>query len=151
MIEIVCGMKNLYLPVLLALNHTFAATATPVPDENYVNIPDSRHSCSPLLACLGNSDEYFAGRALDRDEGALAGATNLGVVCKGNWVFHSFIRTVKASFECENGHWGNVIFHYHDDVSVRAWSRHYIQDFLDEKSGQVDNKLMCGEVEIPLS
>jgi hypothetical protein len=36
-------------------------------------------------------------------------------------------------------------------VSIRAWSGHYIQDFLDEKSGQVDNKLMCGEVEIPLS
>jgi hypothetical protein len=31
-------------------------------------------------------------------------------------------------------------------VSTRAWSGHYIQDFLDEKSGQVDNKLMCGEV-----
>jgi len=36
-------------------------------------------------------------------------------------------------------------------VSIRAWSGHYIQDFLDGQSGQVDNKLMCGEVEIPLS
>tara|TARA_B100000768_G_C11023078_1_gene266930 strand:+ start:68 stop:403 length:336 start_codon:yes stop_codon:yes gene_type:complete len=94
LIEIVCGMKNLYLPVLLALIHTFAATATPVPDENCVNIPDSRDSYSPLLACLGDSGEYFAGRALDRDEGTLARATNLGAVCKGNWVFHSFIKTV---------------------------------------------------------
>ena len=87
-------MKNLYLPVLLASIHTFAATATPVPDENCVNIPDSRDSYSPLLACLGDSGEYFAGRALDRDEGTLAGATNLRAVCKGNWVFHSFIKTV---------------------------------------------------------
>ena len=78
LIEIVCGMKNLYLPVLLALIHTFATAATPVPDENCIDIPDSSDSCSPLLACFGNSGEYFAGRALGRDEGTFAGVTNFG-------------------------------------------------------------------------
>jgi hypothetical protein len=164
LIEIVCGMKNLYLPVLLTLIHTFATAATPVPDENCIDIPDSRDSCSPLLACFGNSGEYFAGRALGRDEGTLAGVTNFGAISTGTWVSRNFIGTGEANFECDNGHWGKVIFHYRDGVSgtvkgfgftnhgvsIRAWSGHYIQDFLDGQSGQVDNKLMCGEVEIPL-
>ena len=165
LIKTVCGMKNLYLPVLLALSCTFASASAPVPEENCVDIPDSRDSCSPLLACVGNSGEYFAGRALGRDEGTLAGVTNFGSICTGTWVSRNFLGTGQADFECDNGHWGKVIFHYRDDVSgtvkgfgftnhgvsIRAWSGHYIQDFLDEKSGQVDNKLMCGEVEIPLS
>ena len=158
-------MKNLCLPVPLALSYMFAAAAAPVPDENCVDIPDSRDSCSPLLACFGNSGEYFAGRALGRDKGTLAGVTNFGAICTGSWVSRNFIGTGEANFECDNGHWGKVIFHYRDDesgtvkgfgltnhgVSIRAWSGHYIQDFLDEQSGQVNNKLMCGEVEIPLS
>jgi hypothetical protein len=80
LINTVCGMKNLYLPVLLALSCTFASASAPVPDENCVDIPDSRDSCSPLLACFGNSGEYFAGRALGRDKGTLAGATNFGSI-----------------------------------------------------------------------
>jgi hypothetical protein len=54
LIRIVCGMKNLYLPVLPALSYMFAAAAAPVTDENCVDIRDS---CSPLLACFGNSGE----------------------------------------------------------------------------------------------
>lgn len=155
-------MKNLCLPVLLALSYVFAAAAAPVPDENCV---DSRDSCSPLLACFGNSGEYFAGRALGRDKGTLAGVTNFGAICTGSWVSRNFIGTGEANFECDNGHWGKVIFHYRDDesgtvkgfgltnhgVSIRAWSGHYIQDCLDEQSGQLNNKLMCGDVKIPLS
>jgi hypothetical protein len=102
---------------------------------------------------------------LGRDKGTLAGVTNFGSICTGTWVSRNFLGTGQANFECDNGHWGKVIFHYRDDVSstvkgygftnhgvsIRAWSGHYIQDFPDEKGGQVDNKLMCGEVEIPLS
>ena len=158
-------MKNLYLPVLLTLSCTFASASAPVPDENCVDIPDSRDSCSPLLACFGNSGEYFASWALGRHKKTLAGVTSFGSICTGTWVSRNFLGKGQADFECDNGHWGKVVFHYRDDVSgtvkgfgftnhgvsIRAWSGHYIQDFLDGKSGQVDNKLMCGEVEIPLS
>ena len=110
-------MKNLSLPVLLALSYTFAAASTPVPDENCVDIPDSPDSCSPLLACFGNNGEYSAGRALSRDDGTLAGITNFGVICTGTWVSHNFIGRAEANFECDNGHSGKVIFHYHHEVS----------------------------------
>ncbi|WP_347823928.1 hypothetical protein [uncultured Planktomarina sp.] len=86
-------MKNLYLPVLLALSCTFASASVPVPDENCFDIPDSRDSCSPLLACFGNSGKYFAGRALGRDEGTLAGVINFGAICTGTWVSRNFIGT----------------------------------------------------------
>ena len=159
-------MKNLSLPVLLALSYTFAAASTPVPDENCVDIPDSRDSCSPLLACFGNSGEYFAGRALGRDDGDPGRRNQFW--CRSARAHGSLAilsERAEANFECDNGHSGKVIFHYRDDVSgtvegfgftnhgvsVRAWSGHYIQDFLDEKSGPVDTSLMCGEVEIPLS
>ena len=102
---------------------------------------------------------------MGRDKGTLAGAINFGSICTGTWVSRNFFGTGQADLECANGHWVKVIFHYRDDVSgtvngfgftnhgvsTCAWSGHYIQDFHDEKSGQVDNKLMCGEVEIPLS
>ena len=108
---------------------------------------------------------YFAGRALGRHKKTLTCVTNFRSICTGTWVSRNFLGTGQTDFERDNGHWGKVVLHYRDDVSgivkgfgftnhgvsIRAWSGHYIQDFLDEKSGQVDNKLMCGEVEIPLS
>jgi hypothetical protein len=110
-------MKNLSLPVLLALSYTFAATFTPVPDENCVDIPDSRDSCSPLLACFGNNGEYFASQALSRDDETLVGIINFGVIYTGTWVSHNFIGRTEANFECDNDHSGKVIFHYREEVN----------------------------------
>jgi hypothetical protein len=80
-------------------------------------------------------------------------------------VSRNVISTGEANFECDNGHWTKVIFHYQDDFSgtvkgfgrtnhglcVHTWSGYFIQNYLDQVSRQpsavsrqpsAENKLM---------
>jgi hypothetical protein len=134
LIRIVCGMKNLYLPVLLALSYMFAAAAAPVTDENCVDIPIAatvaRH-CWLVLAIAVSSLQAGPWAAIKEP---LAGVTNFGAICTGSWISRNFIGTGEANFEYDNGHWGKVIFHYRDDESGTVKGFRLNQPWREHKS-----------------
>lgn len=158
-------MKKFALPVLLALASPSLAEQSPQVDKTCLDIPGSMRSCSPLVGCLGNSGTYFTGRAFGRDTGSLAVDTNAGATCAGTWVGRNAFGTGQADFTCDDGQSGKVIFHYQDGntgtvkgfgitnrgTRIKAWSGHYIQDFINAENGALNTRLMCGEIEIPLS
>jgi hypothetical protein len=128
------------------------------------NIPGDMSSCSPIVACMPADGVYFNGRALGWDRGALAGTTNTGVSCTGQWVSRNMFGLGQADFTCDDGLSGQVIFYYQDGEfgtttgsgltnalsRIRSWSGSNIEAFLTE-NGQLDGTLMCGEVPMYLS
>ncbi len=128
--------------------------------------PGQENSCTPLVACVGETGVYFTGRAFGWGEsGTLSGTTNAGYKCKGTWMHRNFFGAGQANLTCSNGlqavvfytsvdpETGTVVGHGYtnDRQKISAWSGHKIRQFIVNSAGDVDAKLMCGLVEIPLS
>lgn len=151
---------------LVAITFTaMPAVSQPVVDMGCKTTVGSPSSCSPLVACIGTSNTYFTGRAVGWNTGTLTGTTNAGFSCKGAWVARNAVGLGQAKIECGNGLKGVAYFTYidgdtgtvighgttSDGQSIRLWSGQKIQQFLATKTGDVNARLMCGSVEIPLS
>lgn len=122
-------------------------------------------SCAPLVACVGTSGIYFAGRALGWNTGTFAGRTNAGFNCSGQWKHRNAIGLGQAVFECDNGLTGIGYFTSLDGPTgtaigrgmlsdgrpFRMWSGHQIRQFLINESGDVNARLMCADVPVPIS
>ncbi len=122
-------------------------------------------SCSPLVACLGGTGIYFTGRAIGWDTGTFAGDTNGGFSCVGQWQARTALGVGRAAFNCDNGRHGIAFFTSQDNATgtasgfgalddgspLRVWSGHNIRQFLINKTGDVDTRLKCGDMDIPVS
>lgn len=125
----------------------------------------SDESCAPLVACIGVNSVYFTGRALGWDSGLVTGTSNAGFSCIGTWKYQNMFGLGQARLACKNGMQGIVYFTAIDNLTgtvtghgatsdgqpIRVWSGHNIQQFLAGETGDVNARLMCGHVEIPLS
>ncbi len=153
-------------PTLAALTIAFwsAAPAAALDLPECELNPGSADSCSPVLACMPGDGVWFVGRAIGWDEGTLAGETNTGVQCTGDWAVGESFGFGRARFTCDDGMSGRLPYHYQDVETgtargtglisgfgrIRAWSGHNITEFLDRTTGRVDGEFMCGETPLLL-
>ena len=122
-------------------------------------------ACSPFLGCFESTETWFTGKAYGWNEGTLAATTSSGAICTGKWVSRNALGVGQAEFECDDGQSGTAFFTYQDNETgtatgqglsadlgkVRVWSGNNIQAFLKSQNGAVDQRLMCGDAEIPIS
>jgi hypothetical protein len=140
--------------------------ATPRVDPTCTINPGQSDSCTPLVACIGETGTWFAGRAYGwGDDGTLSGETNAGFTCTGVWQRKNMPGLGQGSLTCSNGLQAVVLYtsidpptgtvtgygQTSDGQQIRAWSGHEIRQFLVNETGDVNARLMCGTVEIPLS
>ncbi len=125
----------------------------------------SMDSCSPIVACMPEDGVYLVGRAIGWDRGTLSGETSTGVQCTGEWSYDGPFGTAFASFDCDDGLSGRVIFHAEDsltgtgraigitneDTRIDAWAGRAILPYLDRTGRRVDGEMLCGEVPMQLS
>ena len=140
------------------------ALAGPKVDPNCDQTNEGRATCAPLIACMGETGIYFTGRAIGWNSGTFAGETNAGFACFGEWTFKGFLGLGEAMIECDNGLTGVIYFTSQDaatgtaigigrlsnDATVQMWSGHNIRQFLKNESGDVEPRLMCADVEVPV-
>ncbi|WP_406646321.1 hypothetical protein QEZ52_19490 [Aliisedimentitalea scapharcae] len=126
---------------------------------------DGAELCSPLVACLGQTGIYFTGRAMGWNSGVFAGDTNAGFTCFGQWRLNGFLGLGEATIECDNALTGIVYFTSHDPETgtasglgrlsngetIHMWSGHNIRQFLRNESEEVNPRLLCNDVEVPIS
>jgi hypothetical protein len=141
------------------------ASASPAIDQSCDQTYQGRDTCSPIVACLGEAGIYFTGRAIGWNTGTFAGETNAGFTCFGQWQLKGFLGLGEATIECDNDLTGAIYFTYQDPETgtaigigrlsnggtVQMWSGHNIRQFLKNESGEVNPRLMCAEVEVPIS
>ncbi|MFN3935978.1 MAG: hypothetical protein ACK4KW_00230 [Gemmobacter sp.] len=139
--------------------------ATPAAAGACGGIEGSSDYCTPVVACIEDTGVHFTGRAVGWGSGTLAGQLSSGAICSGTWVSRNRLGLGQADLDCDDGQSGTVIFTYQDGATgtatgrgltkggqaVRGWSGRNIRAFLRAETGEVDPRLMCGEVEIPLS
>ena len=138
--------------------------AGPKVDPNCDQTYEGRATCAPLIACMGETGIYFTGRAIGWNSGTFAGETNAGFACFGEWTFKGLLGLGEAVIECDNGLTGVIYFTAQDaetgtaigigrlsnDTKVQMWSGHNIRQFLKNESGEVEPRLMCADVEVPV-
>ncbi|SOC09901.1 hypothetical protein SAMN05877809_10527 [Rhodobacter sp. JA431] len=136
-----------------------AATELHAPCE----MTEDSESCSRVLACVGESGLWFAGRAIGRGTGVLRGALSNGVTCGGTWTESNWFGAGQADVTCSNGETGRVYFTYQDRWTgtatgngsmsggnrIEIWSGNRVPEFLQNTTGQP--ALPCGEAAIPIS
>ena len=122
-------------------------------------------ACAAFVGCFTGSGTYFTGRAIGWNSGTLAAETSEGVFCTGTWQNTGGLKPPTASFECDNGESGLVVYTHQDPRTgtatgsgvtdrfrrVEIWSGNNIRQFLADETGEIDPKLMCGDAEIPIS
>ena len=137
---------------------------TLAPDKACLVKPGQMDSCVPIVACLIGEDVYFVGQALGWNSGTFAGRTNAGFSCYGTWTARNIANVGQAELECDNGRTGGALFVSQDNMTgtatghgtmsngtgLQMWSGRNIQQFIINQTGNVNARLMCGEVEIPL-
>jgi hypothetical protein len=145
---------------LLAAPALAGPKVDPSCDQSY----EGRATCAPLIACMGETGIYFTGRAIGWNSGTFAGETNAGFACFGEWTFKGFLGLGEAVIECDNGLTGVIYFTSQDaetgtaigigrlsnNATVQMWSGHNIRQFLKNESGEVEPRLMCADVEVPV-
>lgn len=153
-------LSRALLPLLLVF-------AMPVRAEDVSLCPltDDAQSCSRVLACIGDQGRWFHGRSFGRGEGTLAGVTNDGVNCSGEWVSHNSMGLGQADVVCDDGMTVSVIYYYQNEYNgtvlgrglsnrndvVQAWSGDHVLDYFRDGSPTRQAALKCGSYDIPLS
>lgn len=157
-------VRSLPLVVTVVALLAAPALAGPKVDPNCDQTYEGRATCAPLIACMGETGIYFTGRAIGWNSGTFAGETNAGFACFGEWTFKGFLGLGEAVIECDNGLTGVIYFTAQDaetgtaigigrlsnDTKVQMWSGHNIRQFLKNESGEVEPRLMCADVEVPV-
>ncbi|MBZ4021321.1 hypothetical protein CKO11_02450 [Rhodobacter sp. TJ_12] len=120
-------------------------------------------NCARILACVGDSGLWFAGRAIGRGAGVLKGALSDGETCGGTWTERNWFGAGQADVTCSNGASGRVYFTYQDRWTgtatgngtlsdgnrIEMWSGNRVPEFLENTTGKP--ALPCGEAAIPIS
>ena len=145
---------------LLAFFALPAAAAPPVADCDLVE--GEMHSCSRVLACIGEDGTWFDGRAVGWDQGLVTGRLDDGRSCGGVWYYTEDDRA-RAELVCEDGAWIGVDYTAQDGATgtgigtgttsdgraVEAWTGENVLDYLSEDRGRP--VLPCGVMGIPIS
>ena len=122
-------------------------------------------SCALIVACIEETSDYFIGKAFGFESGRLGGELQDGTLCTGDWVARNSLGLGTVNIDCDNGVSADVIFTYQhrqtgtatgfgktsDGRFVKVWAGKHIMKFLSMTTDQVDPKLICGSVEIPMS
>lgn len=124
----------------------------------------SQENCVPIVGCLGDEGDHFVGRAIGWDNGTFEGLSRSMLTCFGEWTTSNALGLGQANIYCDEGLKGVAYFAYQDVVTgtatgqgvlsdgsrLRMWSGHNIQQFIQNQTGDVDARLMCGEVPVPI-
>lgn len=147
-------------PLAVLLTTAFCAPAAALELPDCPLRQGSMDSCSPIVACMPGDGVYLVGRAIGWDRGTLSGETSTG-----DWSYDGPFGTAHASFACDDGLSGRVIFHAEDSLTgtgraigmtnggarIDAWAGRAILPYLDRTGRRVDGTLMCGDVPMMLS
>lgn len=132
------------------------------------DVPDGTQYCAPVVGCFDDSRNVtFIGRATGTGaaDGPILGRTNEGVICEGHWVSDRELGFGRATFSCEDGRKGHATYTSvdpptgttfgsgltEDGVQIRVWSGRAIDQFVMNKDGDLDMRLMCSGIPIPIS
>lgn len=121
-------------------------------------------NCVRVLACIGNGDSWFHGRALGRGQGTLHGQISDGTRCHGHWTQRNALGLGQAGLNCDDGRRATVLFTYQDEWTgtttgigsfddgrpVTAWSGRNVLNYLDRVTGR-PNRLPCPSGQVPIS
>lgn len=138
--------------------------AQPKVDQECIRAEGQPANCTPLVACIPESGIFLTGRAFGWHQGSLAGETNAGFACFGQWTADGPFGAGRVDLQCENGQTGIVLFTYQDGPTgattgfgkmsnghrIQGWSGQNIQQFLINESGDVDAQLLCGGFVVPI-
>ncbi len=130
-----------------------------------VQVTGSEENCTPIVGCLGEAGDYFVGRAIGWDTGTFEGVSRSQLTCFGDWTASNAFGLGQANIHCDDGMTGIAYFIYQDGVTgttkgqgllddgrrLRMWSGHNIQQFIQNQSGDLDARLMCGDLPVPIS
>lgn len=78
--------------------------------------------CVPFVGCLEDGSLHFVGRTHGRRDGPLAARTSQGAQCTGTWK-RTIVGAGKASFSCDDGRAGKVLYTYFDAPTGTAVGR----------------------------
>ena len=132
----------------LALIATLPATMTRAENCTLAN-----NYCVPFVGCMEDGSFHFTGETLGRREGPLMAVTSDGSSCTGTWK-RTFVGAGTATFSCDNGMSGGMLYTYFDAESGTAmgkgttdageklvfWSGRAIRDFVT-RDGSLDPEL----------
>lgn len=121
-------------------------------------------NCVRVLACIGNGESWFHGRAFGRGQGDLHGQISDGTRCDGHWTQRNALGLGQADLTCDDGSRAMVLFTYQDDWTgtttgigsfddkrpIAAWSGQGVLQYLDNVTGH-PNRLPCRSGDIPIS
>lgn len=128
-------------------------------------LTEDSSSCSRILACIGEDGRWFHGRAFGRGAGTLAGVTDDGVTCSGDWVTQNAFGLGQADVTCSDGMTVTVYYDYQDYYTgtamgrglsnrgqmVQSWSGDHVLSYFADGKPLSTARLRCGSHDIPIS
>ena len=132
--------------------------------ETCLPLIGSQENCVPIVGCLGDKGDHFVGRAIGWNTGTFEGVSRSNLTCFGEWTTSNALGFGQANIVCDGDLNGVAYFTYQDEVTgtatgqgvlsdgrpLRMWSGHNIQQFIQNQTGDVDARLMCGEIPVPI-
>jgi hypothetical protein len=98
--------------LFVVLSSVIAVSVLPARAQTLCPMTGDQENCVRILACLGEEGRWFHGRAFGRGEGTLAGVTDDGVACTGQWTSRNIVGLGQADVSCDDGATIRVIYYY---------------------------------------
>ncbi|MEM7718678.1 MAG: hypothetical protein AAF222_05700 [Pseudomonadota bacterium] len=123
-----------------------------------------RMNCSPLVACIEESGEYFRGASFGQDAGPLQATSVTGAVCTGTWR-RTLMGIGIAEFTCDDGRVGSSVFNWFEPESgtavghgsfadgsvARFWAGNNLERYFREIDPLERERMACNPVDMLLS
>ncbi|MGR3514226.1 MAG: hypothetical protein ACU0GG_15810 [Paracoccaceae bacterium] len=124
----------------------------------------ARMNCSPLVACIEETGEYFRGASFGQDAGPFRADSVTGAVCTGTWQ-RTLLGIGIAEFTCDDGRLGSSVFNWFEPESgtavghgtfvdgavARFWAGNNLERYFDEIDPEERQRMSCNPVDMLLS
>lgn len=140
-----------------------SALAAPAYADTAICDPGTMN-CSPLVACVEDTGEYFRGASFGQDAGPFQAESVTGAVCTGKWK-RTMLGIGVAEFNCDDGRMGSSIFNWFEPESgtavghgtfldgavARFWAGNNLEKYFREIDPAERQRMACSPVDMLLS
>ncbi|MEL7151204.1 MAG: hypothetical protein AAGK71_10740 [Pseudomonadota bacterium] len=123
-----------------------------------------RMNCSPLVACIEETGEYFRGASFGYDAGPFRADSVSGAACTGTWR-RTFLGIGIAEFTCSDGRMGSSVFNWFEPESgtavghgtfvdgtvARFWAGTNLERYFEEIDPLERERMACNPTDMLLS
>ena len=123
-----------------------------------------RMNCSPLVACVEETGEYFRGASFGQDAGPFRADSVTGAVCTGTWR-RTLLGIGIAEFRCDDGRMGSSVFNWFEPESgtavgygtfvdggvARFWAGNNLERYFREIDPEERQRMACNPIDMLLS